>query len=47
MVYDDLGAGVGDTIGWVEGREVARPFPQRIPIDAIYVAVVDDVGHTP
>jgi microcompartment protein CcmK/EutM len=47
VVYDDLGAGVGDTIGFVEGREAAMPFPQRTPIDAIDVAIVDDVGYTP
>ncbi len=47
VVYDDLGAGVGDTIGFVEGREAAMPFPQRTPIDAIDVAIVDDVSHRP
>jgi microcompartment protein CcmK/EutM len=47
VVYDDLGAGVGDTIGFVEGREAAMPFPQRTPIDAIDVAIVDDVTHRP
>ncbi len=47
VVYDDLGAGVGDTIGFVEGREAAMPFPQRTPVDAIDVAIVDHVVHTP
>jgi microcompartment protein CcmK/EutM len=47
VVYDDLGAGVGDTIGFVEGREAAMPFPQRTPIDAIDVAIVDHVAHRP
>jgi microcompartment protein CcmK/EutM len=48
MVYDDdLGAGVGDTTDFVEGREASRSFPQRSPIDAFDVAIVDDVGHTP
>jgi len=47
VVYDDIGAGLGDTIGFVEGREAAVPFAQRTPIDAIDVAIVDDVGHTP
>ncbi len=45
VVHDDLGAGVGDTIGFVEGREAAMPFSQRTPIDAIDVAIVDSVGH--
>jgi microcompartment protein CcmK/EutM len=47
VVFDDLGAGVGDTIGFVEGREASMPFPQRTPIDAIDVAIVDDVSHRP
>lgn len=47
VVYDDLGAGVGDTIGFIEGREAAMPFGQRTPIDAIDAAIVDDVNHRP
>ncbi len=47
VVFDDLGAGVGDTIGFVEGREAAMPFPRRTPIDAIDVAIVDTVSHQP
>jgi microcompartment protein CcmK/EutM len=47
VVYDDLGAGEGDTIGFVEGREAAMPFPKRTPIDAIDAAIVDDVNHRP
>ena len=47
VVYDDIGAGQGDTIGFVEGREAAVPFKNRTPIDAIDVAIVDDVLHRP
>ena len=47
VVYDDLGAGVGDTIGFVEGREAAMPFKQPTPIDAITVALIDDVFYSP
>jgi len=47
VVYDDLGAGVGDSIGFIEGREAAMPFPRRTPIDAIDAAIVDDVSHRP
>ena len=47
VVYDDIGAGVGDTIGFVEGREAAMPFPNRTPVDAIDVAIVDNVTHRP
>ena len=47
VVYDDLGAGVGQTIGYVEGREAAQPFERPTPIDAINAALVDDVFYSP
>src|SRR5262245_28454234 len=31
VVYDDLGGGMGQTIGFVEGREAACPFDQPTP----------------
>lgn len=47
VVYDDLGGGVGETIGFVEGREAACPFDQPTPIDAINTALVDEVFYNP
>jgi microcompartment protein CcmK/EutM len=47
VVYDDLGGGVGNTIGFVEGREATMPFDQPTPIDAINTAIVDTVFHNP
>ena len=47
IVYDDLGGGVGQTIGYVEGREAAQPFPHPVPVDAINAALVDNVFYTP
>lgn len=47
VVYDNLGAGVGQTIGYVEGREAARPFAVFPPIDAISVALVDACFYQP
>jgi microcompartment protein CcmK/EutM len=47
VVYDDLGGGVGQTIGFVEGREAAAPFDQPTPIDAISAALVDEVFYHP
>jgi microcompartment protein CcmK/EutM len=47
VVYDALGGGVGQTIGYVEGREAAQPFDQPIPIDAINAALVDDIFYNP
>ena len=43
VVYDDLGAGVGQTIGFIEGREASSPFDPPAPIDAINAALVDEV----
>ena len=47
VVYDNLGGGVGQTIGYVEGREAAQPFDQPTPIDAINAALVDEVFYSP
>ncbi|MCH8475630.1 MAG: ethanolamine utilization protein EutN [Opitutales bacterium] len=47
VVYDDLGAGVGDVIGFVEGREAASPFVPPIPIDAINAAIIDRINFQP
>ena len=47
VVYDDLGGGVGQTIGFIEGREASSPFDQPTPIDAINAALVDDINYHP
>jgi ethanolamine utilization protein EutN len=47
VVYDNLGGDVGQTIGFVEGREAAQPFDQDTPVDAINTALVDDVFYSP
>lgn len=47
VVYDALGAGVGQTIGYVEGREAAQPFEKSPPIDAISAALVDHIFYNP
>ena len=47
IVYDNLGGGVGQTIGYVEGREAAQPFDQPTPIDAVNVALVDEIFYFP
>jgi len=47
VVYDDLGGGVGQTIGFFEGREAAMPFDQPTPIDAISAALVDEIFYSP
>src|SRR5208282_6192087 len=47
VVYDDLGGSVGQTIGFIEGREAAMPFDQPTPIDALDAALVDDIFYSP
>ena len=47
VVYDDLGGGAGQTIGYIEGREAAQPFDQPTPVDAINAALVDEIFHSP
>src|ERR671937_747677 len=47
VIYDDLGGGVGQTIGFVEGREAASPFDQPTPVDAINAALVDEIFYKP
>ena len=47
VVYDNLGGGVGQTIGYIEGREAAQPFDEATPVDAINAALVDEVFYNP
>ncbi len=44
VVYDNLGAGMGETIAISEGREASMPFwPKQVPIDAYCAAILDTV----
>jgi microcompartment protein CcmK/EutM len=47
VVYDRLGAGIGDEILYVEGAEATQPFPDPIPLDAISVAILDNYEYAP
>ncbi|HPA17909.1 MAG TPA: EutN/CcmL family microcompartment protein [Verrucomicrobiae bacterium] len=42
VVYDVLGAGVGQQIGISEGREAACPFERPTPVDAYCAALIDE-----
>ncbi len=42
VVYDELGAMPGQTIGVSEGREAACPFPEPCPVDAYNAAILDE-----
>jgi microcompartment protein CcmK/EutM len=46
VVYDDLGARMGDRVGFSEGREAAMPFhPDKVAIDAYLGCILDDVTY--
>jgi len=47
VIYDNLGGGVGQTVGYVEGREAASPFERPTPIDAVNAALVDEIFYSP
>ena len=47
VVFDELGAGVGQIIAVSEGREACMPFyPTPVPIDAYNAALLDQVEVT-
>lgn len=44
IVFDSLGAGTGNQIGFSEGAEAAAPFhPQKKPVDAFCACILDRV----
>ncbi len=45
VVYDHLGAGDGELIGFTESGEATRPFfpEKRVPLDAYNAAILDRV----
>jgi microcompartment protein CcmK/EutM len=43
VVYDNLGAGEGDVIGFTEGGEAMLPFNPPIPVDATNALIVDQI----
>ena len=42
VVYDQLGAAVGQQIAISEGAEASAPFTQPTPVDAYCAALVDE-----
>ena len=46
IIYDNIGAGEGDIIGFVEGAEATAPFDGPTPIDAISLAIFDTLKYT-
>lgn len=45
VVYDELGAGLGDRIMLSEGAEAAQPFyPELKPLDAYNAGIIDELN---
>ena len=47
VVYDNLGAGFGHTIGFIEGAEATAPFENPTPVDALNAAIIDEIFYNP
>lgn len=47
VVYDDLGGTEGDLIGFTEGGEATRPFPDDMPIDAYNCCLIEKLSLNP
>jgi ethanolamine utilization protein EutN len=46
VVYDELGAGLGQTVGVSEGREAAMPFhPDPVAIDCYLACMLDEITY--
>jgi len=47
VIFDKLGATVGDLIGYSDGGEAAAPFSKPTPCDAYCAAILDTVFWNP
>lgn len=46
VVYDELGAGIGQQVSFSEGREGAMPFwPDRVAVDAYLACLMDEITY--
>lgn len=46
VVYEELGANLGDKVGFSEGREGAMPFhPDHVAVDAYLACLLDEVTY--
>jgi ethanolamine utilization protein EutN len=45
VVWDDLGAGIGETVCFSEGGEAVQPFKPNVkPVDAYLAAIIDTLN---
>lgn len=48
VAADKLGSGVGQVVGFVEGRTAASPFwPGKVPVDAYCALIVENIDYHP
>jgi microcompartment protein CcmK/EutM len=48
VIFDNLGAGHGQRIGFSEGGEAAAPFaPEKKPVDAYCACILDSMSFKP
>lgn len=47
VVFDELGAGMGNVIGFTEGAEAQQPFAGGAPVDAYVACIVHQVEYRP
>jgi hypothetical protein len=48
IAADQLGPGVGQMVGFAEGRTAASPwYPNDIPVDAYCCLIVENIEYTP
>jgi carbon dioxide concentrating mechanism protein CcmL len=47
VAWDAVGAGLGDIVGVVEGAEATAPFDRPVPIDAMAIALFEQIHYHP
>ena len=48
IAADQLGSGVGQVVGFVEGRTAASPYyPADVPVDAYCALIADNIEYHP
>ena len=47
VVFDNLGASLGDRIAFSEGGEAAMSFPGDTPVDAYNCMILDQISYHP
>ena len=47
IVFDQLGAGQGNIIGFTEGAEATQPFTGDAPVDAYNACIIDQIYYQP